>query len=209
MESADLRGPQRCCRAQRSTSPFERISGDWTGPGGDVAGLYLHPDAQRRPSAIAEHGEFACQGRYPYRLGQQITSNRQGVPVRASDSLRRPHRGLRRTDLAARRAGARIPWASPGERHRHLHRLRSRHDDASQARRLLFVADSSAVASPFSVVYQPLTGRFTRSPCSLRGRTGNPGAPGMNDRRRQSAPQNHEHHDLQLEYRIAEFTVAD
>jgi hypothetical protein len=55
------------------------------------------------------------------------------------------------------------------------------------ARRLLFVADSSAVASPFSVVYQPLTGRFTRSPCSLRGRTGNPGAPGMNDRRRQSA----------------------
>jgi hypothetical protein len=119
-------------RAQRSTSPFERISGDWTGPGGDVAGLYLHPDAQRRPSAIAEHGEFACQGRYPYRLGQQITSNRQGLPVRASDSLRRPHRGLRRTDLAARRAGARIPWTSPGERHRHLHRLRSRHDDASQ-----------------------------------------------------------------------------
>ena len=55
------------------------------------------------------------------------------------------------------------------------------------ARRLLFVADSSVVASPFSVVYEPLTGPATRSPCSLRGRTGSPGAPGMNDRRRQSA----------------------
>ena len=55
------------------------------------------------------------------------------------------------------------------------------------ARRLLFVADSSAVASPFSVVYEPLTGRVTRSPCSLREPTGSPGAPGMNDRRRQSA----------------------
>jgi hypothetical protein len=42
------------------------------------------------------------------------------------------------------------------------------------ARRLLFVADGSAVASPFSVVYEPLTGRFTRSPCSLRGPTGSP-----------------------------------
>ena len=52
------------------------------------------------------------------------------------------------------------------------------------ARRLLFVAVSSAVASPFSVVYEPLTGRFTRSPCSLRGRTCSQGAPGMNDRRR-------------------------
>ena len=55
------------------------------------------------------------------------------------------------------------------------------------ARKLLFVADSSAVASPFSVVYEPLTGRVTRSPCSLPRRTGSPGAPGMNDRRRQSA----------------------
>jgi len=55
------------------------------------------------------------------------------------------------------------------------------------ARRLLFVADSSAVASPFSVVYEPLTGRVTRSPCSLPGPTGSPGAPGRNDRRRQSA----------------------
>jgi hypothetical protein len=55
------------------------------------------------------------------------------------------------------------------------------------ARRLLFVADSNAVASPFSVVYEPLTDRVTRFPCSLRGPTGSPGAPEMNDRRRQSA----------------------
>ena len=45
-------------------------------------------------------------------------------------------------------------------------------------RRLLFVADSSAVASPFSVVYEPLTGRVTRSPCSLPGRTGSRGSTG-------------------------------
>jgi hypothetical protein len=42
------------------------------------------------------------------------------------------------------------------------------------ARRLLFVADSSAVPSSFSVVYEPLTDRVTRSPCSLRGPTGSP-----------------------------------
>jgi hypothetical protein len=57
----------------------------------------------------------------------------------------------------------------------------------ANARRLLFVADSSAVASPFSVVYEPLTDRVTRFPCSLRGPTGSPRAPGMNDRRQQSA----------------------
>jgi hypothetical protein len=38
------------------------------------------------------------------------------------------------------------------------------------ARTLRFVADDSAVASPFSVVYEPVTGRITRSPCSLPGR---------------------------------------
>ena len=38
------------------------------------------------------------------------------------------------------------------------------------ARTLRFVADDSAVASPFSVVYEPLTSRITRSPCSLPGR---------------------------------------
>jgi hypothetical protein len=42
------------------------------------------------------------------------------------------------------------------------------------ARRLLFVADSSAVPSSFSVVYEPLTDRVTRSPCLLRGPTGSP-----------------------------------
>ncbi len=41
------------------------------------------------------------------------------------------------------------------------------------ARRLVFAADSSAVASPFSVVYEPLTGQVNRPPCSLPGRTGN------------------------------------
>jgi hypothetical protein len=35
------------------------------------------------------------------------------------------------------------------------------------ARTLLFVADDNAVASPFSVVYEPLTVRITRFPCSL------------------------------------------
>jgi hypothetical protein len=126
------RSAEPLSRAQRSTSPVERSSGDRTDPGGDAAGLYLHPGARRRPSAIAGHGQFARQGQDPYRLCRQITSNRQGLPVRAPDSLRRPHRGLRRTDLATRRAGARIPWASPGQRHHHLHRLRSRHDDPSQ-----------------------------------------------------------------------------
>lgn len=35
------------------------------------------------------------------------------------------------------------------------------------ARTLRFVADESAVASPFSVVFEPLTARVTRYPCSL------------------------------------------
>ena len=35
------------------------------------------------------------------------------------------------------------------------------------ARTLRFVADDSAVASPFSVVYEPLKVRITRSPCAL------------------------------------------
>jgi hypothetical protein len=133
MESTDLRGPQRYCRARSAARARSSAS---TAIGlvlaVTVLGCASTPMPRCRPSAIAEHGEFACQGPYPYRLGQQVTSNRQGLPVRAPDSLRRPHRGLRRTDLAARRAGAPIPWASPGERHRHVHRLRSRHDEASQ-----------------------------------------------------------------------------
>lgn len=50
------------------------------------------------------------------------------------------------------------------------------------ARTLRFVAGDSAVASPFSVVYKPLTVRVTRSACALPGWTGRPGAPGMNER---------------------------
>lgn len=50
------------------------------------------------------------------------------------------------------------------------------------ARTLRFVAGDSAVASPFSVVYEPLTVRVTRSPCALPRWTGRPGASGMNER---------------------------
>jgi hypothetical protein len=50
------------------------------------------------------------------------------------------------------------------------------------ARTLRFVAGDSAVASPFSVVYEPLTARITRSACALPGWTGHPGASGMNER---------------------------
>jgi hypothetical protein len=55
------------------------------------------------------------------------------------------------------------------------------------ARTLRFVADDSVVASPFSVAYEPLTVRITRSPCSLPGwsitrleyqRAGKPGVAG-------------------------------
>ena len=44
------------------------------------------------------------------------------------------------------------------------------------ARTLRFVADNSAVASPFSVVFEPLTAGVTRAACALPGRRGMPGA---------------------------------
>jgi hypothetical protein len=43
------------------------------------------------------------------------------------------------------------------------------------ARTLRFAADDSAVASPFSVVFEPVTGRVTGSACSLPGRNARPG----------------------------------
>ena len=133
MEGTGLRGPQRDCRVRSTTQA--RLSAALA-IGLALAGTLL--GCASIPGTSGAHQQFPGATRspghqqYADRLSQQITGHRRALPGQAPDSLRRSHRGLWRTGLATRRASAGIPWASPAERHRRIHRLHSRNDDTSE-----------------------------------------------------------------------------
>jgi hypothetical protein len=188
MESTDLRGPQRYCRMRSAARARSSASA--------AIGLVLAVTVlgcASTPVPSAAHQQSPSMASSPAKDSTRtVSASRSPAIGKAYPFELLIHCGVPIVDFGGRtwQPVAPVP-AYPGPRLVNGTATYTGYVAGTMtlvnARRLLFVADSSAVASPFSVVYEPLTGRFTRSPCSLRGRTGSPGAPGMNDRRRQSA----------------------
>jgi hypothetical protein len=200
VESTDLRGPQRYCRVRGAARARPSAS---AAIGLILAGTLLGCTSTPVPGAARQQSPSTASS--PARDSTRtVSASRSPAIGKAYPFQLLIHCGVPIVDFGGRawQPVAPVP-AYPGPRLVNGTAIYTGYVAGTMtlvnARRLLFVADSSAVASPFSVVYEPLAGRVTRSPCSLRGPTGSPGAPGMNDRRRQSA-QNHEHYDLQLPY---------
>jgi hypothetical protein len=185
MESTDLRGPQRYCRVHRAAQARSSASA--------AIGLILAATllgCASTPVPSAAHQQSPGMASSPAKDSTRtVSASRSPAIGKAYPFKLLIHCGAPLVNFGGRAWQPVAPApAYPGPR---LVKGTATYTGyvagtmtLVNARRLLFVAASSAVASPFSVVYEPLTGRFTRSPCSLRGRTGNPGAPGLNDRRR-------------------------
>jgi hypothetical protein len=185
MESTDLRRPQRSCRVRSAA----RAGSSASAAIGLVLAVTL-PGCASTPVPSAAHQQSPAMASSPARDSTRtVAASRSPAIGKAYPSELLIHCGVSIADFGGRtwQPVAPVP-AYPGPRLVNGTATYTGYVAGTMtlinARRLLFAAGSSAVASPFSVVYQPLTGRFTRSPCSLRGRTGSPGAPGMNDRRR-------------------------
>jgi hypothetical protein len=188
MESTDLRGPQRCCRVRSAA----RVRPSASAAIGLALAVTLLGCASA-PMPSAAHQQSDSMASSPAKDSTRTVSASRSPAIGQAYAFELLiHCGVPIVDFGGQawQPIAPVP-AYPGPRLVNGTATYTGYVAGTMtlvsARRLLFVADSSAVASPFSVVYEPLTGRSTRSPCSLRGRTRNPGAPGMNDRRQQSA----------------------
>ena len=198
MESTDLRGPQRSCRMR---SAGRARSGAAAAIGLILAVTLLGCTSTPVPGAARQQSPGTARSPAGDRT-RTVSASRSPAIGRAYPFELLIYCGVPLVDFGGRTWQPVAPVSAyPGPRLVNGTAAYTGYVAGTMtlvnARRLLFVADSSAVASPFSVVYDPLTGRVTRSPCSLRGRTGSPGAPGINDRRRQSAA-DHEYYNLQL-----------
>jgi hypothetical protein len=179
MESTDLRGPQRYCRARSAARARSSAS---TAIGLVLAVTVLGCASTPMPSAA--HQQSPSMASSPAKdPTRTVSASRSPAIGKAYPFELLIHCGVPIADFGGRtwQPVAPVP-PYPGPRLVNGTATYTGYVAGTMrlvnARRLLFVADSSAVASPFSVVYEPLTGRLTRPPCSLRGWPGSPGTPG-------------------------------